>query len=165
MAKKKITAEKLKQVLVYEPLIGVFFWKNQRMQRRLNSNIAGAVTTGGYQQIQIDGCIYKSHRLAWLYMTGKMPSLEVDHINGNPSDNRWKNLREVDSSVNKENRRVPRKDNGSGLIGAHYHKKYGWRSSIRVKGVTIHLGYFDSAEAAHSAYITKKREVHDGCTI
>lgn len=162
---KKLNADHLRHLLNYNPETGDFRWNRKAMSRRPGSDVAGAVTTGGYIQIQIDGCIYKAHRLAWLFMTGEWPELEIDHINGVPGDNRWNNLRHVDSSINKENRSVARSDNASGLLGAHFHKKHGWRSSIRVRGKVIHLGYFASADEASSAYLQKKRELHDGCTI
>jgi hypothetical protein len=161
--KNMISFKELREVLEYQPDTGLFYWIGNPPNRTKNSRLAGT-ETGGYIQIQINYKIYRAHRLAWLYMTGSFPVLEIDHINGNPSDNRWLNLREVDSVTNKQNRHIARSDCKSGLIGAHFHKKHGWRSSIKVDGKYINLGYFPDAESAHQAYLKKKREVHHGNT-
>jgi len=106
----------------------------------------------GYQRIRIDGHIYRAHRLAFLYMTGKWPSVWLDHEDVNRSNNRWANLRKTTPSFNIAN--SPRgRGNKSGLKGAYWHKReQKWRAQIGVNRRTIHLGRFDTAEDAHAAY-------------
>jgi hypothetical protein len=59
----------------------------------------------------IDKKLIFAHRLAFLYMDGALPPADkcVDHINGNPKDNRWDNLRIVTQFVNQQNRHKARK--------------------------------------------------------
>jgi hypothetical protein len=86
--------------------------------------------------------------------------MELDHINGDPSDNRICNLRECSRGENCQNTRVP-KHNKSGLIGAHFDRKAGrWYSQISMGGRNNRLGFFDSAEMAHEAYKSAKRRLH-----
>ena len=157
-----ITQDVVRERLCYEPETGRFVWITKRGRAVLGDD-AGHAMKNGYIQIGLCGRLYYAHRLAWLYMTGGWPDLEVDHINGNPSDNRWSNLRGATSRLNKENRHAAR--SGTGLLGAYPSPGGRFRASITVAGVEQHLGTFATAADAHSAYLAAKRTLHQGCTI
>ena len=124
--------EYLKSILDYCPITGIFIWK-------YNGEEAGSVYTTGYVRIQHKGKRYFAHRLAFLYMTGKMPKY-VDHINGIRDDNSWKNLRTATKIINCQNAAKP-KSNTSGCIGVR--KRDGmWIAKIGVNNKSIHLGTF-----------------------
>lgn len=147
----QITQKRLKEILHYNPDTGVFTWLVDKT-RVMAGDRAGKVTRDGYVDIGVDGKRYPAHRLAVFYMTGKMPSEYVDHINSDRSDNRWINLRLASNSQNQMN--VPMwSNNTSGFKGVSWHKHEGrWRASIRVGGKRKHLGYFDTAEQGRAAY-------------
>jgi hypothetical protein len=113
----------------------------------------------------IDGHLISCHRLAWLYMTGSLPTHQIDHIDGDRKNNRWTNLRDVTTSVNQQNRRTPRSDNSCGLIGVTREKNNRFTASIRFEGKQRRLGTFATPEEAHSVYVEAKRRVHEGCTL
>lgn len=119
----------------------------------------------GYLETKVDGVRCLLHRLAVLYMTGCWPVDQVDHINGQRSDNRWSNLREVDNTTNIENRWRPNKNNRSGVLGCYRRRSGRWVAQIMVNRKHIVIGFFDTAEAASAAYIAKKRELHKGNTL
>lgn len=157
-----ITQERLKEVLKYDPLTGLFVWIKRTNSRSTPSKIAGNADTYGYIQIMIDKKLIFAHRLAFLYMDGALPPADkcVDHINGNPKDNRWDNLRIVTQFVNQQNRHKVRKGAKSKLIGANWCKARGvWRSAIRINGQRKELGSFQTAELAHEAYMKAKAEM------
>jgi HNH endonuclease len=85
----------LKRFLKYDPLSGIFIWKYRLAGKNLIGTEAGTLNSRGYLQIKILNRRYLSHRLAFLYMTGKWPKLEVDHKNNIKTDNSWDNLREA----------------------------------------------------------------------
>lgn len=148
---KKLTAERLREVLHYEPQTGVFIWIAPINNRIKVGNKAGS-GSNGYINISIDGEIYGAHRLAWLYMTGGWPAHQIDHADGNRSNNAFSNLREATVSQNHQNIGITAA-NRTGLKGVSLHKKTGkWRARIAIekKGKTI--GYFDTKEEAHAAY-------------
>ena len=119
----------------------------------------------GYILISVDGRQYQAHRLAFLWMTGRLPSQMIDHINGDGKDNRWTNLREASPRVNVQNQRAARADNGLGLLGVYQnHKRFMARITTHEKR-NKYLGTFDTPEQAHEAYLAAKREYHEGCTI
>jgi HNH endonuclease len=97
--------EYLKSILHYDPETGVWTWiKPPKHNLRLLDREAGyARSPDGYRVIRIWGAPYYASRLACLYMTGKWPDEEMDHINRDPTDDRWDNLREATSSLNKYN--------------------------------------------------------------
>lgn len=150
--------------LAYDQASGVFTWRIRPSQRTMLGTIAGSIDTHGYRQIRYRRKMYLAHRLAWLFMTGDWPTMQIDHINGDRLDNRWTNLRQASHSVNSQNRRWPTKRNKSGVLGV-FRDGAKWRACIRVKGKTIGLGTFDSLDAAGNAYICAKRRLHEGCTI
>ena len=99
-----LTRERMIKCLRYDPDTGLFIWINPpKHNRKLLGQIAGNVRSDGYRKIRIAGIAYYASHLACLYMTGKLPDEEMDHIDRDPSNDRWDNLREANSSLNKRN--------------------------------------------------------------
>jgi hypothetical protein len=97
---------------------------------------------------------------------GAWPSGDIDHINGQKTDNRIENLRDVTRTINSENRRGSNTNTATGYLGVSVHARSGkYRARIRAKGRLISLGLFLLPEEAHAAYISAKRDLHFGCTI
>ena len=150
-----ITAKRLQEALNYNSETGVFVWLIWRgYGAPAAGSIAGSFDAKGYLTIQIDGRHYKAHRLAVLYMTGEWPIHEVDHWNTDKADNRWKNIREATHAQNQMNR--PRqRNNKSGFKGVSWDAQMKrWRAYIGSNSRHHHLGFFDTPEAAHAAYVT-----------
>jgi len=103
--------------------------------------------------------------MAWLYMTGSWPAAEIDHRNGNKSDNRWENLRDVQPVVNQQNKRRAQSNSKTGFLGVMVSGDGRFCARIRVNGRNKHLGSFRSPELAHAAYLMAKRELHEGGTL
>src|SRR5437879_5605760 len=99
-----LTAERLKELLTYDPETGEFRWKVAPNGRVRVGDIAGCVSSRGYILIGIDGALYRAHRLAFLFMTGAFPEPQVDHSNRDKADNRWLKLREANNSQNNANK-------------------------------------------------------------
>lgn len=161
-----LTAERLREMLLYDPRTGTFTWKASRRGAKAGS-VAGSHRGRGYYRICIDGVFYRSHRLAWLYTHGEWPKHQIDHIDGNPSNNRISNLRDVTALTNSQNlRKASINNTSSGLLGVSWHVRHKkWSAKIRIPGARLHLGYFDDKHEAHAAYVAAKRLHHDGCTI
>jgi hypothetical protein len=158
--RKPLTAERLRELLHYDPETGVWTWRKLPIKNQLKpGGRAGTADSGGYVQIRIDGPKYGAARLAWLYMRGCWPEAEIDHKDGNRSNNRWSNLREASHSENQWNM-SRRRDNTSGFKGVNWHKgERKWHARIMLHGRHIHLGSFDSAEVAYEAYKAKALEL------
>lgn len=147
----ELTQELLKQWLLYDPETGVFTWNACAADDR-RDRPAGAQEAQGYVTIYVVGKARKAHRLAWLYMHGSWPTEEIDHINGNRTDNRLVNLREANRRQNNYNMRM-RPDNTSGVKGVCWHRRLGkWQASARdADGRNVHIGYFSDKAAAAAA--------------
>jgi hypothetical protein len=99
-------------------------------------------------------------------MTGSWPTNDIDHLNGIPSDNRFCNLRDVPRRVNNENHRKAKRTNKTGLLGVDFRPSINkWAAQIQVNGAKIYLGVFDTPESAHDAYLSAKRQYHEGNTL
>lgn len=144
-----LTQQRLKEILSYDPITGEW----TRIKSTSNSckvgDKVGLIGTWGYRRIKIDGKKYQSGRLAWLYMTGEWPDGEIDHINRNPCDDAWVNLRVVSKSRNQWNTGT-RSDNKSGVPGVRFDGTK-WRVAIKIKGKDKHLGLFESFDDAVTA--------------
>lgn len=146
-----ITLAELKTILSYDPSDGIFRWLVKVAPNMNVGEIAGSHVGRGYWKICVKGKRYRAHRLAWFYVTGEWPRLQIDHVNGIRSDNRFSNLREATNGQNAANSKK-RHDNPH-LKGAHWHNRDKvWFSCIRVNGKLIYLGVFKTAELAHEAY-------------
>lgn len=148
-----LTQQRLKEVLHYNWETGVWTWikkPSKRANRAVMGAIAGTMTAEGYISIQLDGAAYKAHRLAFLYMKGRWPAIDVDHKDMNRANNRWLNLREATRALNIANTKR-RSDNQSGFKGVRLQKNR-WLARITIEGRRVFLGGFDTAELAHRAY-------------
>lgn len=141
MATTSLTQEKLHQLLDYDPETGV-------MLCRKTGKRAGTQHRLGYRNVVISGRTYAEHRLAWVLATGAWPVYDIDHINRVRNDNRLCNLREATRTENCQNQPV-RKSNRSGVTGVYFHKISGkWAASINIAKKQVHLGVFDTVDAA-----------------
>lgn len=161
-----LTQARLRELLHYDPDTGLFTWRVDRPPRAKAGDSPQSPTKRGYLRASIAGRLHYLHRLAWLYVHGVWPTGVIDHVNGNPSDNRIENLRDVSHAVNLQNLRKARSDSTTGLIGAQPAGATGrYVARIYVDNRNLSLGRFDSAEEAHSAYLIAKRKLHEGCTL
>ncbi len=145
-----ITQELLKEFLNYDPDTGVFTWKIARKGSPGKGRRAGGLDYEGYTRIKIDYKNYRASRLAWLYMNGREPEGQIDHIDGDRSNDSISNLRDVDQTTNGQNQRK-NSSNTSGITGVCWHKKQGkWMAYIG--GVNrVYLGYFSEKSDAIAA--------------
>lgn len=153
------------RILRYEPDTGLFFWRVSINSRSPEGSQAGT-DRYGYTVITINRFKYRAHRLAWFFSNGIWPQGVIDHINGNRSDNRIKNLRDVTVAVNTQNQKRANRDSKTGVLGASKHQlcnKYS--AQITINNKHIYLGLFATPELAHKAYLEAKRKIHKGCTI
>jgi hypothetical protein len=153
-----LTAERLRELLEYDPETGEFRWLRHRARGARAGSPAGYINAVGYRVIMLSQRAYHAHRLAWLYMAGEWPRGDLDHINGDRADNRRSNLRLADRTQNNANARR-RSDNTSGHKGVSRHGQCNrWQARIRVRGRTIYLGLHKTQEAAAAAYDAAARE-------
>ncbi len=158
-------AKLIRQQLSYDPETGQM--KIARTGKGLvYGRVVGCVNNLGYVHYRFNGKTQKLHRLAWLHFYGHWPQHHIDHINGIKTDNRIANLRDVPRYVNVQNRSTALSTSQSKVLGVYFKKdKNRWGAHIRFNGQKKHLGYFKTIEAASDAYLTAKRELHEGCTI
>lgn len=172
MAKRAdITPELCRQLLRYEPETGNFYWRRRPPQlfkassmkcHRVawNRRFAGKPAfqqTGkrGYKMSPVCGFMMTGHRVAWAIHYGMWPTGEIDHINGDKTDNRICNLRDVPRATNAKNCGIGTR-NTSGVVGVYWDgKRQKWIAHITSAKRKTHLGEFremaDAIAARHRA--------------
>lgn len=154
--------QKLKMLLRYDPETGVFTRLTKWGSKQIGDE-AGSISPQGYRQIGLMGKTYVGHRLAWLYVYGKWPDGDIDHVNRNRADNRIDNLRDVPRSKNLHNSGArlhsQTKIKGVSLVSLRRGKrpKKLWRADISFNGKRTFLGAFYTIEEATAA--RKKAEI------
>lgn len=139
--------------LSYNPVTGAFFWKRSTANgKAVAGDLAGSLSSAGYWQIGVLGRTHTAQQLAWLLTYGEWPAEEIDHISGDPLDNRLVNLRQCTKAENAQNR-------SESVIGA-YEFRGRWRAKITVSGRRFHLGDYPTKNAAMAAYRQAKSEKH-----
>lgn len=154
-----LTQEYLKSILRYNPETGNFHWTWQKSDRVLKNSVAGTNRSNKCIIICINLKKYRAHRLAWLYMTGEWPKKDIDHINRNPLDNSWANLRECTISQNGYNTTV-RPHSKTGFKGVHQELSGRYSANATIKGVRYYIGVYDTPEEANAAFIDYVKEEH-----
>lgn len=174
MAKNDLVSfERVHQLFSYEAETGILRWRTRTPdmfengirspEQRCgmwNSKFAESEAgnfTGWNIQIELpEGFTVLAHRVIWLMVHGVWPKDQIDHINGNPADNRFANLREATQSQNQQNRL-----DKSPHVGATWNRQMKkWKVRISVGGKQKWIGYFDTAEEGHQAYLDAKKEFH-----
>lgn len=152
----------------YDPTSGMLSWRHLeghplsatelRWNAKLGGKEAGTVAKNGYRYVNLSKSLYLAHRIIWKMVTGQEPVC-IDHINHNPLDNRFHNLRAVDHAGNMQNLPL-RKTSKSGVGGVSWcRSKKSWRAYITINKKTHYLGYFVTIEDAALARKAKEREL------
>ena len=145
-----VTASQLREQVEYNPETGVFM-RRVDCPRSPAGKRLGWRYPNGYLGFRVHTQKYLSHRLAWLYVYGEWPDGDIDHINGDRSDNRIANLRRATKSQNMANR-LPQVNNTSGVRGVVFDKATGkWMAYMQKERQFINLGRYETKEAAGAA--------------
>ena len=155
----ELSQERLKELLSYDPVTGLFTWIGSRSNARQNGTVVTCENAAGYIVVRLDGKLYRAARLAFLYMTGKWP-IEADHINGKTSDDRWINLRNCTSQQQKQNRSV-RYDNALLTKGVTQLPSGNFNVKIRHNYISINVGTFKTLEEAINARKAAEAKYHE----
>lgn len=170
MARKPIddlTAAEIRRLFDYSPSTGVFVRRVTTSSNAIKGHVAGCLcATTGYVRISIRKRLYLAHRLAWLHVHGTWPQFVIDHIDGDQSNNRLANLRDVPVLLNMQNQRRAQRSNSTGILGVSPNSKGGtFQVHIKVNRKRVYVGSFGRAEDAGNAYLKAKREMQPGCTV
>ena len=130
-------------------MTGVFTWKpRENWQGKDRTGLQAGGLNGAYLAINIRGCFYLCHRLAWLYVYGVWPEDQVDHKDRDKLNNKIANLVEASNRSNHANR----PDNTSGHVGVIWEKsRQKWKAYARIDYVMYNIGRYDSMEEAVKA--------------
>jgi hypothetical protein len=155
-----LTAERLRDLLDYDPETGAFRWRKAPRGRK-SGDIAGSVSkVHGYREIGLDERLHLAHRLAWLYVHGRWPAHHIDHRDSNPTNNAIVNLREATHAENLHNRGKSC-NNSSGFKGVSLDSsRHKWRAEIMKDRKRVFLGRFADKETAAAAYASAAGRLH-----
>lgn len=172
---KEAIFSEVARCIEYNPVTGAMTWINREPKTRgdkiWNTRFAGKecgwINERGYRRIFFcsktgEKMSIKAHQLAWFMYYGVMPTMQLDHINQNKSDNSINNLRDVTSAENQKNLKLS-VTNKSGVIGVCWHK-HGkkWSAQVQSDGVKYHLGMYEDISDAEKA--VKEFRVKHGFT-
>lgn len=142
--------ERLRELFDYDPLTGALVWRARRGSAAAGRVAGHLCLTWGYVVVGIDGGLYRAHRVIWAYVHGEWPCAEIDHRDGNRSNNALANLRQATVSQNRMNLTCLKRNNKSGVTGVSRDREK-WRAAINVDGRQVTLGRFDDFSDAVSA--------------
>jgi hypothetical protein len=161
-----LDAAMLRKALDYDPATGLLFWRHRddvlpRVNKRFTGKPAGCPDGQfGYVSIRLYKRLYQAHRLVWLHVHGEWPPAVLDHVDGNPTNNRIENLRPATRAENNRNR-IKRPGFTSQYKGVSWDGKMNrWVAQITLARKTHNLGFHDTEEQAHAAYCEAARRLH-----
>ncbi|USA40220.1 HNH endonuclease [Pelagerythrobacter marinus] len=173
MAKRPLPSpEELRQLLRYEPETGKLFWRERGLEwfqdersckswnsRFANTEALSSPHNAGYLHGNVLSGKQLAHRVIWAIVTGEWPEGDIDHDDGDKSNNRWKNLRPATNAENMQNKKV-RRDSSTGLKGVQRHRTGRFTANITAHGTKYYLGLFASLEEAKAAYDAAAIRLH-----
>lgn len=138
---------------------GNLIWKLSLNSKTYPGRIAGCYDNNGYVLIGLDKTLHKAHRLIFLMHHGYLPE-HIDHINGQPGDNRIENLRAASMPENMRNRGL-QKNNTSGCKGVVFNKvAKKWQVNLRLNTKRHFLGYYEDKELADLVALSFREKYH-----
>jgi hypothetical protein len=159
----------LRQLLDYDPETGVLVWNSAPRflfdtsrgfniwNAKFPGKVAGTTRHDGYVSLTVRGARILAHHVAWIITHGVDCDF-IDHIDGNPSNNRIRNLRDATMSMNARNAAKPT-HNTSGYIGVSWYKRrQKWLAHITISNRQIYLGLHNCIEDAIAARKAAERE-------
>lgn len=156
----QITQELLLERFDYDEKSGNLVYRYDISGRAMAGQIAGTLNKG-YLRIAIKSRTYAAHRLIWLYMTGSNPEGDIDHIDGDRSNNRWSNLRKASRSENLCNTSIRKNKSSSGVKGVHFCKtSKAWIARLRVGGKFVYREKFETLEEASAEIQIHRTMIH-----
>lgn len=141
---RNIIPDSVKDVFSYDPITGTVSWKVARGTKSIGAD-AGTVNKLGYLRIQYAKRMYLAHRIAWFLHYGTQPPIVLDHVDGNPSNNRINNLREATPSQNMQN--ASTQVGKSGVKNIAW-KRNAWTVRFSVDGRRREFGRFQNLDLA-----------------
>lgn len=155
-----MTLDEIKEILSYDPNTGIFTLLNASSNPRKNKAGVNKPNSGGYVMVRYGQKRTYAHRLAFLFMTGEIPNAFIDHIDGNPSNNAWSNLRVATKAQNTYNRKTY-STNKSGVKGVCWNGSLRkWQAAIKYQYKNIYLGLYEKIEDAAEVVRLKRIELH-----
>ncbi|EPC4330610.1 HNH endonuclease signature motif containing protein [Enterobacter asburiae] len=136
---------------------GLVWKKSPGAKVKIGDAAFTTVTRSGYYSGKLQGERLSAHVVVFILHNGFLPKGEVDHIDGDRTNNDPKNLRDVSRSVNAQNRKKAK--------GYSFHKRINkYIATINEPGTgrRLHLGYFECEIDARNAYLTAKKSLHVG---
>lgn len=154
-----IPVEELRAIINYDPETGICTWAANRGTKIRPGMVAGCKNTLGYYFIGINGRRYYTHRIAFALMTGAWPDALVDHIDMDPANNRWSNLRLATKSENMRNRGKQR-NNTSGAKGVSLKENGVFAVELWLNKKKHYIGRFSTLAEAEAAYEEAAKRLH-----
>ena len=155
-----IDPELVRKHFAYDTETGELRWRIGSRRVKVG-DVAGHAVSAEDGRIKV-GFLYKTvwaHQLIWAYQTGEWPTHFIDHINRNPSDNRWCNLRAATHVENRANQ--TKTNNKYGYRGLYWIKHTSkWGARVTVNNKTHHIGCYETKEKAHEAFKDAHRRLH-----
>ena len=148
----------IKDYLSYDAKTGKITWieKPHKKNKMKVGDVAGCLRKDGYFVVRFNGKLYFCHRLAWYLHYGIWPKEQIDHIDGNPSNNSITNLREVNNQQNSLNKFKAYSNNKTGVLGVGFYRDK-FIARIKFNNKSHYLGIFDTKEQAALAYCSAKK--------
>lgn len=155
-----MTLEEFNEWYRYDSATGLIFYKKKRVNSNRLDKPAGTINNCNYRILKFKGRMYTHHKLVWFIFTGAWPRYEIDHINGDTTDNRITNLRDVPKFLNLCN---SHKHRAGKLPGCSLDKRRNkWKAKRVVNKVEYFLGYYSTEKEAHDAYINSIERIGYG---
>lgn len=154
----EVSLDEIGRLLHYSPESGALTWRLSRGGVAAGTT-AGTLNSNGYVTVCVATKLFRAHRVAWALANGSWPVGDIDHIDGDRTNNRLLNLRQASRGANMQNQRKARSNSKIGMLGVSRNRAR-WMSRIKVDGITHHIGTFDTPALAHEAYVQRKRELH-----